>query len=123
MPMPRAFRSVARAMNPAVLPLAARVQPLAVIYHQGRRTGRKHRTPVMAFAADRGWIIALAYGADVQWRRNLDAAGSGALVRQGRSHRVSVAEVLGAAEALPLLPSWARVMIGAARVDEFLVLR
>jgi deazaflavin-dependent oxidoreductase (nitroreductase family) len=66
------------------------VPPWAVIFHRGRRSGRQYRTPLIAFKHDRTLIIALLYGEESQWRRNLEAAGGGHVVRGGRAYKVGV---------------------------------
>ena len=58
--------------------------PWAVILHRGRRSGRSYRTPVLAFRRDRTLIIALLYGEESDWLRNL-YAGAGQVVRGGRT--------------------------------------
>ena len=51
------------------------VPPWAVILHRGRRSGRSYRTPVLAFRQDRTLVIALLYGEESDWLRNLRTAG------------------------------------------------
>jgi hypothetical protein len=45
--------------------------PWAVILHRGRRSGRHYRTPLFAFRRDRTLVIALLYGQESDWLRNL----------------------------------------------------
>ena len=61
------------------------VPPWAVILHRGRRSGRSYRTPVLAFRRDRTLVIALLYGEESDWLRNLRTAGGGQVVRMGRT--------------------------------------
>ncbi len=122
MPMPRSFRALGRVLNPVIMLMAKRFRPFAVVCHRGRVTGRDYRNPVMAFPVTQGWIVALAYGSDVQWRRNLDAAHGGELIRQGTRRRIADPEALSGPEALPLLPGWARAMFRMVRVGEYLLL-
>ncbi len=63
------------------------VPPWAVIVHRGRRSGRRYRTPVLAFCRGRVLIIALLYGEESQWLRNLKA-GEGQVIRRGRTYPV-----------------------------------
>jgi deazaflavin-dependent oxidoreductase (nitroreductase family) len=53
-----------------------------VIVHRGRRSGRRYETPVNVFAAGDGYIIALTYGPDSDWVKNVLAA-SGCELRTG----------------------------------------
>jgi deazaflavin-dependent oxidoreductase (nitroreductase family) len=66
-----------RLFNPVVRTFAGRrLSPVAIMVHRGRRSGRRYRTPVLAFRLDDGYVIALFYGADRNWVRNVVAAGS-----------------------------------------------
>src|SRR5215468_4984360 len=61
--------------------------PWAVILHRGRRSGRSYRTPLFAFRRDRTLVIALLYGGESDWLRNL-RAGGGQVIRAGRTYDV-----------------------------------
>ncbi|TML75034.1 MAG: nitroreductase family deazaflavin-dependent oxidoreductase [Actinobacteria bacterium] len=67
--------------------------PWAVILHRGRRSGRPYRTPLLAFRRDRTLIIALLYGEESDWLRNL-RAGGGRVVRAGRTYELSAPRVV-----------------------------
>jgi deazaflavin-dependent oxidoreductase (nitroreductase family) len=56
----------------------------AIVSHIGRKSGRAYRTPVNAFRTDGGYIIALTYGAQSDWVKNVLAAGSCELQTRGR---------------------------------------
>jgi len=62
--------------------------PWAVILHRGRRSGRSYRTPVLAFRRGSTLIIALLYGEESDWLRNLHA-GAGKVVRGGRAFAIT----------------------------------
>ena len=62
--------------------------PWAVILHRGRRSGRPYRTPVLAFRRDRTLIVALLYGEESDWLRNLNQGG-GRVVRGGRTYELA----------------------------------
>jgi len=70
---------ISRLTSPAMRPLAGKHwNPIfAIVEHRGRKTGRVYRTPVAARRSGDGFIIALAFGAQVDWYRNLVAAGGG----------------------------------------------
>jgi len=75
--------------------------PWAVILHRGRRSGRQYRTPVLAFKRDRLLVIALLYGEESDWLRNL-CAGGGHVIRAGRTFRVGSPHVIATSEAAVL---------------------
>ena len=74
-----------RVANPIVRLVAGRVPPLAVVHHTGRSSGRRHRTPVVAFARGDAIVIALVYGRESDWVRNVGATGGASITRRGRS--------------------------------------
>jgi deazaflavin-dependent oxidoreductase (nitroreductase family) len=76
--------------------------PWAVILHRGRRSGRHYRTPLFAFRRDRTLVIALLYGQESDWLRNL-RAGGGQVIRAGRTFSVRPPEVIDTSQAGPLL--------------------
>jgi deazaflavin-dependent oxidoreductase (nitroreductase family) len=78
------------------------VPPWAVILHRGRRSGRQYRTPLFAFRRGRTLVIALLYGEESEWLRNL-RAGGGHVIRAGRTFVVGAPEVVATHEAGSLL--------------------
>jgi len=76
-------------LNRVVVHIAPRMSGLGLILHRGRRSGREYRTPVQVFQARDGFIVALTYGADTDWLRNIQAAGGGLLRTRGLTFQVS----------------------------------
>jgi deazaflavin-dependent oxidoreductase (nitroreductase family) len=76
-------------LNRVVRHIAPRVSGLGLIVHRGRRSGREYRTPVQVFQARDGFIVALIYGTDTDWLRNIQAAGGGLLRTRGLTFQVS----------------------------------
>jgi deazaflavin-dependent oxidoreductase (nitroreductase family) len=88
--LPRALAPFNRVVTNRVQGVwAPYLPPWAVVVHRGRRTGRTYRTPV--FAARHGTRLALAvlYGVDSDWVRNVLAAGEAQVVRLGGTLRVT----------------------------------
>jgi deazaflavin-dependent oxidoreductase (nitroreductase family) len=85
-PWQRLARLNRRVTNPIMERVGSHVAPWAVIIHQGRRSGRTYRTPVVAFVGGGSVTVALPYGRDSDWVKNLIAAGGGSLVRRGRRY-------------------------------------
>lgn len=67
---------------------AGRLPPWAIIEHVGRRSGKTYRTPVLAATKDGRIYIAILYGEESDWVRNLLAAGGGHVIRTWRRHRL-----------------------------------
>ena len=69
--------------NRLTLRVAGYLPGFAIVSHVGRKSGRPYRTPVNAFRTDGGYIIALTYGAQSDWVKNVLAAGSCELQTRG----------------------------------------
>jgi len=54
---------------------ANRLPGFGILTHVGRKSGRLYRTPVNVFLVPEGFLIALTYGRDSEWVRNVLAAG------------------------------------------------
>jgi deazaflavin-dependent oxidoreductase (nitroreductase family) len=111
----------ARALNPVMLPLAGkRWNPIfAVAEHRGRKSGDRYVTPVAARRVDDGFVIALAFGAQVGWYRNLVAAPGGTIRWRGRAYSVGAPERIDMATALPAFLLIQRLALRIARVDGY----
>ena len=77
------------------------VPPWAVILHRGRRSGREYRTPLFAFRRGRTLVIALLYGEESDWLRNLRNGGH--VIRAGRTFVVGPPEIVETSAAGSLL--------------------
>jgi deazaflavin-dependent oxidoreductase (nitroreductase family) len=64
--------------------VAPRLPGFGVVVHTGRKSGRQYRTPVNVFRRPEGFVIALTYGPDSEWVRNVLANGGCTLETQGR---------------------------------------
>jgi deazaflavin-dependent oxidoreductase (nitroreductase family) len=89
-----------RVANPIVRLVAGRVPPLALIHHTGRSSGRRYRTPVIAFARNDALVISLIYGKGSDWVRNMSAAGGASVTRLGRSEAYVEPEIARGREAI-----------------------
>ncbi|ALG84277.1 nitroreductase family deazaflavin-dependent oxidoreductase [Gordonia phthalatica] len=75
---------------------AGRIAPWAVVKHVGRKSNRPYETPVLAYVDGGRISIALNYGADADWVKNVLAAGEFTLVRGGTPLQIAGARVLPA---------------------------
>jgi len=97
-------------LNRVVVHIAPRMSGLGLILHRGRRSGREYRTPVQVFQARDGFIVALTYGADTDWLRNIQAAGGGLLRTRGLTFQVSEPRVYHDEERAGIRPAERRVL-------------
>lgn len=106
-----------RVTNRVTGPFARRLPGFGVVVHRGRKSGREYRTPVNVFRAPGGYAIALTYGSEAEWVKNVLAAGGCELIVRGRRRRVASPEVVHDDR---LVPSAVRPMLHFMRVTEFL---
>jgi deazaflavin-dependent oxidoreductase (nitroreductase family) len=66
----------------------ARYSPICLIRHIGRRSGKLYETPMMAARTAGGFVFALTYGPNVDWYRNVQAAGCATLRWQGQEYTI-----------------------------------
>jgi deazaflavin-dependent oxidoreductase (nitroreductase family) len=123
MPLPKRLARFNRHVTNRVLgPAARRLPGFAVVSHVGRRSGRVHRTPVNLFRDGDRYVIALTYGADSQWVRNVLAAGAVDIETRGRRRRLVAPEVVHDPRR-SLVPAPIRPVLGLVRVSDFMLLR
>jgi deazaflavin-dependent oxidoreductase (nitroreductase family) len=123
---PRLARRIARFnrrfTNRLLGPPARYLPGFGVVTHVGRRSGRTYQTPVNVFASGDGFVIALTYGREAQWVRNVLAAGGCELTTRGRGHRLTRPEVFRDDRRRPVPPLVRRVL-GLVGVSDFVRLR
>lgn len=89
MPIPkRVARWNKAGLNRVVRHVAPWAPGLALVVHRGRRSGRTYQTPVNVFGTEDGFIMALTYGPDTDWVKNVQASGGCELRTRGRVLRV-----------------------------------
>lgn len=89
MPLSRRIARFNRRLpNRLALRVAGYLPGFAIVSHVGRKSGRAYRTPVNAFSTDGGYIIALTYGSESDWVKNVLFAGSCELQTRGRRVRL-----------------------------------
>jgi deazaflavin-dependent oxidoreductase (nitroreductase family) len=111
-----------RVFNPLVQGAAGRLPPFAVVIHRGRVSGRTYRTPVAAFPAGDRFLIALVFGAEADWVKNVLAQGGADLVRRGRTVALTNPELRPADPAPAGVPAVIRAGLRVLGPRTFLVL-
>ncbi|CAM4026203.1 nitroreductase family deazaflavin-dependent oxidoreductase [Tsukamurella strandjordii] len=95
-----------------------------VVRHVGRRSGKAYETPVDAFDTGRDTLlVALPYGPDTDWVRNITAAGGADVLRRGREFTVTAPRVVATAEVVDELPASLRRTLRLFNVENCLELR
>jgi len=111
-----------RATNRLALTLAGkRWNPLfSIVRHIGRRSGRTYETPVAARRVDGGFVVALAFGSDAQWHRNLIAAAGGVIRWRGVDYVVGAPEPIEVDAAVATFNAIQRAGLRAADIDGYI---
>jgi deazaflavin-dependent oxidoreductase (nitroreductase family) len=106
----RGLRSVtATVLNPLTRLIAGRLPYFGIITHVGRRSGRTYRTPLNLFRQRDHYYVALTYGSDVDWVKNVLAAGRCQLRTRGRNVVLVEPEVISDRE-LRFIPVPGRII-------------
>ena len=111
-----------RFTNRLVRSIAGRVPFWAIVRHTGRRSGASYRTPVTLFRRDGRYVIALTYGRDRDWVKNVLAAGGCEVETRGRTVQLTDPRII-TDEERSLVPPVIRVFLKLLRVTEFMELR
>ena len=86
MPIPKVVGQWNKAgLNRLTRHVAPWMPGFGVIVHRGRRSGRCYQTPVNVFSAGDGYVIALTYGPQTDWVKNVLAADGCQLCTRGQT--------------------------------------
>jgi deazaflavin-dependent oxidoreductase (nitroreductase family) len=120
--LPRSLARFNRRVTNRILgPLAPRLPGFGVVIHTGRKSGRVYRTPVNVFRRPEGYVIALTYGADSEWVRNVLANGGCMLETRGRVTKLAQPRLFHDTRR-SAMPLPVRLILGLAGVADFLAL-
>ncbi|HEY4459268.1 MAG TPA: nitroreductase family deazaflavin-dependent oxidoreductase [Pseudonocardiaceae bacterium] len=118
-------RSVARFNKRVTNKVFGTVAPFApgfgMLAHTGRKSGRIYRTPINIIRTEGGYVIALTYGPQSDWVRNVLAAEGCDVTMRGRTVHLTEPEIVHDPHRR-LMPAFTRPIMGALGVDDFLVL-
>jgi deazaflavin-dependent oxidoreductase (nitroreductase family) len=124
MPLPDAMRHVNKvALNRVTRPLFRRLPGMGVLVHRGRMSGRQYQTPVNIFSRPAGrYVVALTYGPDTDWLKNVLAAGACELLTAGRQIKLTSPRLFHDEKRreIRVIERWALGLLG---VDNFLELQ
>ncbi len=93
-----------------------------ILGYRGRKSGKAYRTPMNVFRHGDDWVFALTYGSDVQWVKNVIAAGDATLEIRRRKIRLVDPQLIVDPERR-LMPFPVRQVLGLMRVSEFMRMR
>jgi deazaflavin-dependent oxidoreductase (nitroreductase family) len=91
----------------------------SIVTHTGRRSGRRYRNPVSAYPLGDGFVIAVLYGSQSQWVRNVMATHRFTLRTKGRDYPLERPEFIPATQALPAFPAPTRWLLPSRDIQVF----
>jgi hypothetical protein len=114
-----------RILNPVIL---RRVESShsdypSMVHHVGRCSGHPYATPVAAEPISSGFVIPLPYGIEVDWCRNVLAAGTCTIERSGVTWMAGEPELVEAPAVLAELRPLSRLIYRLVGIKHFLSLR
>jgi deazaflavin-dependent oxidoreductase (nitroreductase family) len=121
MPLPRGLARFNRVgTNRVARHVTPHVPGFGVVHHVGRRSGTPYSTPVNVFTRPGGYVIALTYGPDAEWVKNVVAAGRAVITTRGEDHAVEHPHLVHS-EQRELVPAPVRRVLAWLDVDAFLL--
>src|SRR5450755_5036869 len=73
---------------------ADRLPSFGILTHVGRKSGRVYRTPINVFQVSEGFLIALTYGRESEWVKNVLTAGGCELETRGARYQLSAPTIV-----------------------------
>jgi deazaflavin-dependent oxidoreductase (nitroreductase family) len=92
------------------------------VTHEGRRSGRRYRTPVNVFRRGDGYVVPLTYGPTSDWVKNVLAAGGCELTTRGETVQLRAPRVVHD-ERRGDMPAVVKAILTRVGVSDFLYLR
>ena len=111
-----------RLFNPISRLVAGRLPLFGILSYLGRKSGRLYHTPLNVFKRGDGYVFALTYGSEVDWVKNVLAAGEADLRTRGRDVHL-VEPQLFTDRTRRLMPLPVRIVLRLNKVNEFLRMR
>ncbi len=100
----------------------SRLGPFALVRHVGRRSGRSYETPLILARVPEGFVAELTYGPDVDWYKNITAAGRCTVLHHGREYDVDAITDYPTEQGLAAFPAPARAILRTLGRHEFRLL-
>jgi deazaflavin-dependent oxidoreductase (nitroreductase family) len=100
---------------------AGRLPGFGIVTHVGRKSGKVYHTPVNVFRMPNGFAIALTYGRESEWVKNVLAAGGCQLETRGARYRLSSPTIVHD-PTRKQFPFPVRIVLGIVGANDFMQL-
>jgi hypothetical protein len=86
----------------------------------GVAAGTPYETPLGAWPYRDGFVVAIFFGSDTDWCRNVMAAGTCTLTWKGQTYQLERPEIISGPDVLQAWPVWERIGLRAYGIKDFL---
>src|SRR5882757_8441469 len=100
---------------------AGRLRGFGILTHAGRKSGRLYQTPVNVFREPNGFLIALTYGRESEWVKNVLAAGGCQLETRRVRYQLSAPTIVHD-HSRRKFPPFVRIILGIIAANDFMQL-
>jgi deazaflavin-dependent oxidoreductase (nitroreductase family) len=94
----------------------------AILSHIGRKSGKLYRIPIIAEPIQGGFVIALTYGKEVDWYKNVTAKGSCSLHWKNKDYHLINPELIDKEIGLMAFPTMVRSALKTIGIQYYLKL-
>ena len=94
----------------------------AILSHTGRNSGTLYRIPIVAESIEGGFVVALTYGKQVDWYKNVKAKGGCSIYWKKKDYDLTNPEFIDREIALATFPALFRSLLKVAGIEYFLKL-
>ena len=96
--------------------------PFALVRHVGRKSGKRYETPIIVQRVERGFVIELTYGPNVDWYRNIVAANGCRILFHGVEYPIEGLERMDVAHGIAAFTPAQRRILRLLRREHFVML-
>jgi hypothetical protein len=93
--------------------------PFAIVQHVGRKSGKVYETPIIARLIEDGFVIELTYGHDVDWHKNVVAAGGCRMIWNREEYVIDRIEALDAETGIGAFPLLLQLILRILNRNDF----
>ncbi len=97
--------------------------PFTIVQHTGRKSGQRYETVIIAIPSADGFVIALTYGTNVDWYKNVCAGGPTGILYHQRQYDICAVEALDTATGRAYFPGMESAILGLVGIQDFIKLK